>query len=189
VERAILVRHGESTRNAAGTIGGNPPLSAAGRAQASALAGRVPRVDLAITSGLRRTEQTAKLAAPAAPRLALPDLREIHFGRYEGGAIEPYLEWAWTTGPQEPCPGGGESRANTVRRHVRGWRAVLQRPEAALLVITHGLTVRYVLDALEGKNPAQRADSVPWAVPFPLERPDLAHAVDLLEAWLREPRW
>jgi broad specificity phosphatase PhoE len=189
VERVILVRHAESERNAAGTIGGDPPLSERGRAQARALGDRLPNVDLAVTSGRRRAVETAELAAPAAPLLTLPELGEIDFGRYEGGAIEPYLAWAWSAGPDEPCPGGGESRVDAVRRYVDGWRAVLARTETTALVVAHGLTVRYVLDALEGGTPAARADGVSWAEPFPVEAEPLERAVDVLERWLEEPRW
>src|SRR5437879_2259272 len=109
MERAILVRHAESEHNAAGTIGGDPQLTETGRAQARALGERLPPLDLAVTSGLRRAVETAELAAPDAPRLSLQELGEIHFGRYEGGSIEAYREWAWAAGPEEPCPGGGES--------------------------------------------------------------------------------
>jgi broad specificity phosphatase PhoE len=189
VERVTLVRHAQSERNLSGTIGGDPPLSEAGRAQARALGERLPPLDLVVTSGLRRTDWTAELAAPAAPRLALPDLSEIHFGRYEGDTIEAYREWAWTAGPAEPCPGGGESRADAVRRYVRAWRTVLARPERVLLVVVHGLVVRYVLDATAGKDPVQRADGVPSAEPFPLERRELERAVERLDAWAEDPRW
>ena len=189
MERAILTRHAQSERNASGTIGGDPPLSEEGRVQARALAERLPPVELAVTSGLRRAVETAGLAAPAAPALVLAELGEIRFGQFEGGAIEPYLAWAWSAGPEEPCPGGGESRAEAVRRYVRGGRAVLERPEATILVVAHGLVVRYVLEALDGRDPPQRAGGVPWAEPFAVERGRLELAVDRLDAWSREPRW
>ena len=76
-----------------------------------------------------------------------------------------------------------------MRRYVRGWRALLARPEPTLLVVAHGLVVRYVLDALEGRDPAPRVDGVPWAEPFALERPDLERAVARLDAWVQNPRW
>ena len=164
-------------------------VPAGSRERARALALRLPPVDLACTSGLRRAEETAELAAPGLSRLVLPELNEIHFGRYEGGPIEPYLEWASTAGPEEPCPGGGESRAGAVRRYVRGWRTLLVRPEPTLLVVAHGLVVRYVLDALEGRDPAPRVDGVPWAEPFALELSDLEGAVARLDAWVQNPRW
>jgi len=189
VERAILVRHAESERNAAGTIGGDPALSAAGREQARRLARRLPPVELAVTSGFRRAVETADLSAPGVPRLELVELGEIDFGLYEGGTIEPYREWAWTAGPEEPCPGGGESRAAAVGRYARAWRTVLARPETTVLVVAHGLTVRYVLDALDGRDPAQRADGVPWAEPFPVAAADLERAAERLEGWLEAPTW
>jgi probable phosphoglycerate mutase len=189
VKHVILARHAESERNAAGTIGGDPPLSEGGRAQARSLAARLPAVDLAVASDFRRALETAELAAPDTPLLALPELGEIHFGRYEGGPIEPYQAWAWSAGPAEACPGGGESRVDAVRRYVRGWRTVLARPERTALVVAHGLVVRYVLDALEGRAPAPRVDGVAWAEPFPVEAERLDAAVAVLERWLEAPRW
>src|ERR671930_336944 len=101
MKRAILVRHAESERNAAGTIGGDPGLSAAGREQARRPAGRAPPGDLPVTSRPGRAVETAELASPGAPRLELRELGEIDFGSYEGGRIEPYREWAWAAGPDE----------------------------------------------------------------------------------------
>jgi broad specificity phosphatase PhoE len=189
MKRAILARHGESTHNTTGTLGGDPPLSKAGRDQAEALGERLPHIDLAITSGFRRTVQTAAIAAPTAPRLAVADLRDIHFGRYEGGVSAAYLQWAWTAGPAEPCPGGGESRTNAVRRYLRAWNAVLARPETTLLVVAHGLTIRYLLDARAARGPAQRAEPVPPAEPFVVERAEIEAGVTRLEAWLSDPHW
>jgi broad specificity phosphatase PhoE len=189
MERAILVRHAESETNAAGTIGGDPPLTEAGRGQARALAARLPAIDLAATSGLRRAVETAELAAPDAPRLVVAELGEIRFGRYEGGTIDAYREWAWAAGPEEACPGDGESRLAAVGRYVRGWRTLLARPEPTVLVVAHGLVVRYVLDALAGKGPVQRADGVPSAEPFRVEAAELERAVDRLDAWTEAPRW
>lgn len=189
MKRAILARHGESTHNTTSTLGGDPPLSDAGRAQAEALGKRLPHIDLAITSGARRTEQTAELAAPNTPRLAMPDLRDIHFGRYECGASDAYLEWAWIAGPAEPCPGGGESRTNAVQRYLRAWNTVLARPETTLLVVAHGLTIRYLLDAHAGKGPAQRVKPIPPGEPFVVERADIEAGVQRLEDWLSDPHW
>ena len=65
---------------------------------------------------------------------------------------------------------GGDSRAQTVARYVRAYRTILARPEETVLVVAHGLPVRYVLDALEGRNPAAAVAQVPYAEPFRLER-------------------
>ena len=52
----------------------------------------------------------------------------------------------------------------------RGLGALLDRPERVILAVTHGLPLRYVLDAADGSFPGQRLASVPHAVPFRFER-------------------
>ena len=62
--RLILLRHGESNWNAEGRMQGtaDPPLSAAGRAEARELAPLLDglRPDAVVTSDLRRARQTAE---------------------------------------------------------------------------------------------------------------------------------
>ena len=47
-------------------------------------------------------------------------------------------------------PGGGETRADAARRIAAGLGALLDRPERVILAVTHGLPLRYVLDAADG---------------------------------------
>jgi broad specificity phosphatase PhoE len=84
---------------------------------------------------------------------------------------------------------GGDSRAQTVARYVRAFRTILARPEETVLVVAHGLPVRYVLDALEGRNPAAAIAQVPYAEPFRLTAEELEAAVDRLESWTLNPVW
>jgi broad specificity phosphatase PhoE len=93
------------------------------------------------------------------------------------------------TGPLELCPGGGESRAEAVRRYVRGYRAVLERPEETVALVAHGMHVAYVLLALGGQAPVPVLPGIPPAVPIVVGRDRLAEAVELIEAWVREPAW
>ena len=58
-----------------------------------------------------------------------------------------------------------------------------------MLVVAHGLPVRYVLDALEGRSPAAAVAQVPYAEPFRLSADELREAVDRLEAWVESPAW
>src|SRR5438128_364661 len=53
----------------------------------------------------------------------------------------------------------------------------------------HGLVVRYLLNALDGRDPAPLLDGVPCAEPYELKAPELERAVDRLEAWTWDPRW
>lgn len=197
MERVILARHGESERSVLGLTNGDPavrvPLTETGRDEAHRLGVELQDdpIDLCVTSEFERARETADVALDGrdVPRLVLADLDDIRFGEFEGRLLTEYRAWAHTHGPEDVCPGGGESRAQTVARYVRGYRTILARPEATILVVAHGLPVRYVLDALEQRNPAAAVAQVPYAEPFRLSADELRQAVDLLEAWVRAPAW
>ena len=197
MRRAILARHGESERSVVGRTNGDPrtacALTETGREEARAL-GRAlasDEIDLCVTSEFERVRETADLALEGreVPRLVLPELNDIRFGEFEGRPLTDYRAWAHAHGPEEPAPGGGDSRAETVGRYVRAYRTILARPEETVLVVAHGLPVRYVLDAVEGRNPAAAIAQVPYAEPFRLEAGELTAAVDILEAWVTNPAW
>jgi len=197
VKRVILARHGESERSVEGLTNGDPAvrvgLTATGREEARRLGVelRDDPIDLCVTSEFERARETADLALDGRDvlRLVDADFDDIRFGEFEGRLLTDYRAWAHTHGPEDICPGGGESRAQTVARYVEGYRALLARPEETILLVAHGLPVRYVLDALERRNPAAAVAQVPYAEPFRLSAEELATAVDLLEAWVRSPAW
>ena len=56
-----------------------------------------------------------------------------------------------------------------------------------ILAVTHGLPLRYVLDASDGSFPGQRLASVPHAVPFSLDRVQVERAAATLDGWAAEP--
>ena len=197
MKRALLVRHAESELGARGLVDGDPltpnPLSAVGRDQARRLAERLAgeSLDLCVTSRFERTRETADLALGGreVPRVVVPELDEIGFGRWHGGPFEDYAAWAWSAPPDADSPGGGESRRAVAARFAAGLRRVLERPEAAVLVVVHGLTVRYAIDAAVGLVPAQRAEQVGLAEPHEVGEAELRRAVDVLGDWARRPVW
>jgi len=196
VERVVLARHGESERSVDGLTNGDPAvpvaLTATGRQEARRLGLELAGdpIDLCVTSEFERAQETADLALAErhVPRLVLADLNDIRFGEFEGRSLTDYRAWAHAHGPEDICP-GGESRAETVGRYVRAYRTILARPEQTVLVVAHGLPVRYVLDALYGRDPAAAIAQVPYAEPFRLSADELREAVDRLEAWLAKPAW
>jgi broad specificity phosphatase PhoE len=86
-------------------------------------------------------------------------------------------------------PGGGESRAELAGRFARAFELVLDRPEATVLVVGHGLPLRYVLNAAAGSDPTPLVEQVEYAVPYPLPAERLRLAVDRLRAWAAAPTW
>jgi broad specificity phosphatase PhoE len=196
VKTAILARHGESEFSAKGVMNGDPglagPLTEDGVAQARALgeALRETAIGLCVVTEFERTRQTADVALEGrdVPRLVVPELNDIHVGEFEGGLLETYRAWARDRSPVE-IPAGGESRAGVAERFARGFRRVLDRPEETVLVVAHGLPIRYVLLAIEGTEPRPVVESVDYATPYRLTRSDLEHAVERLELWVMDPIW
>jgi len=197
VERVFLTRHAESELSTLGRTNGDPGiacgLTAEGRVQAQRLGQLLEAtpLELCVTSEFERTRDTADLALTGrdVPRLVVPGLNDIRFGTYEGGPLREYRAWARAHGPTDRPPGGGESRVETVRRYVESYRSILARPEPSILVVGHSLTVRYALDAAAGRPPAPAVEQIPYAEPFPLRTAELAAAVELLDAWARDPVW
>ena len=197
MKRVILARHAESEFSVRGAMNGDPattcPLTDAGREQAELLAEalRDEPIDLCVTTEFARTKETADLALAGrdVPRVVISELNDIRVGEFEGGALETYRAWARDRSPVAVPPGGGESRAQAAERYARGFRLVLERREEAILVVTHGLPIRYLLLAAEGSGPRPVVENVEYATPYRLSRVDLEHAVEALELWAGAPAW
>ena len=145
-------------------------------------------VDLAAHTAFLRTRETAELAWPTAPTLDVPELNEIHFGQFEGTLwTDGYADWVATAGPQDDCPGGGESRVTALSRYVRGFRILLERPEERIALIAHGAHVRYLLLASERRAPTPLLEFIDPAVPYTFSEAEFQAAVELLEDWLGSP--
>lgn len=107
----ILVRHGESTGNAAGLLLGriDASLTDRGRAQAQSLGGSLSGITRVISSPLERARDTA-----AALDLGLPieiDDRwvELDYGEFDGqplGSVPPEVWKRWRSDPHYRPPGG-----------------------------------------------------------------------------------
>ncbi len=195
MERAILARHGESEFSVRSLLNGDPAvpggLTAEGRKQARALglALRDAPIDLVVTTGFPRTDETADLAIAGRriPRLVLPGLGDPRYGPYEGGPLEDYRAWAAASTSSAVPGAGGESRAAIVERYARGYRGLLARPEEAILLVAHSLPLAYALQAKDGKAPAARMPFAAYATPYPFARDELEAVAGVLERWLEAP--
>jgi broad specificity phosphatase PhoE len=197
MDEAILARHGESEYSVRGAINGDVAVPVAltdvGRKQARRL-GELIRddpIDLCVTSEFGRVIETADvaLAGRDVPRLVLPELNDILVGEWEGKPLTDYRVWARSNGPEAVTDGGGESRAATVRRYVRAFRTLLERPERVVLVVAHGLPIRYLLNAAADNDPSPIVDQVDYATPYRLSVDEVVRAVERLERWCAAPAW
>lgn len=193
----ILARHAESRFSVRQACNGDPSacegLTDMGREQAHAL-GRLladDPIELCATTEFRRTQETADVALQdrEIPRLTLPELNDIRFGSFEGGELAAYRRWAHAASPDDPCPGGGESRAEAAGRFARGFRVLLERPEHVILAVAHALPLRYLLSALLEEDPAAVVEPVAYAEPHRFTAGQLERAALRLARWSERPSW
>lgn len=190
----ILVRHAHAASNVTSAVNSVPPgdgLTATGIEQSEELARLLAAetIDRGVSSRLLRATATLEIALAGrhVPRSEEPLLDEIGFGAFEGGSLDAYHVWAWGHGPAVAGPGGAESRAGAAARITAGLDSLLARREETILAVTHGLPVRYVVDAAGGRSPRRRLTPVSHATPFRLEHDEVERAAALLRAWSLDP--
>src|SRR5262252_6100524 len=160
--RLLLVRHGESTWNAARRIQGqlDPPLSDLGMAQSREVGERLAGLRLAglYCSDLVRARQTAELIAGAVglePQ-AEPGLREIALGAWEGKTREELIDEypdLWERWSREPdwdiVPGGEGAQPFAERVNATLVRLRDRHPRGDVICVTHGGVIQVaVLDVV-----------------------------------------
>lgn len=148
-KRLLLVRHGESIWNAEGRWQGaaDPPLSEAGRDQATELAGYIKDhgIDYVVSSDLGRAVETASIVADLLGLegpLIEARLRERDVGDISGHTREqieakwPGLLEKWRTGELTKMPNGED---DITPRVTAGLQAIADAPDGSVvLVVTHG---------------------------------------------------
>lgn len=117
----VLVRHGESTANAAGLLLGRTDvaLTELGRRQAAAAARCLGAVQRVVSSPLRRAIETAEVIAGGGTVTVDERWIEVDYGEYEGwplGQVPADVWRSWRTDPDYRPPGGEALAA--VRRRV-----------------------------------------------------------------------
>ena len=136
------------------------PLTSEGESQAQATRDALAGVqfDRSVTSGLKRTLETAKIVAPGLEPEVWPDLRELEAGRLEE-IPDPDLEQAFTgvfSGivPEETRFLGGETIGSLFDRVLPALEQLLAEESwDVLLAVLHGGVNRAILSyALTGKR-------------------------------------
>ena len=167
--RLILIRHAQSPANASGLIDSRPPgpgLSAAGSAQAAALADRLA---LAGIQGIRcSTALRAIETTPLAERLGFTldladDLVELDCGTLDGrddaGAWDEFRQvfQGWVDGRRDLAFPEGESWADVEKRVLPALLAPAEVADgSAVAVVGHGGVFRIALEALLGADLAKQ---------------------------------
>jgi 2,3-bisphosphoglycerate-dependent phosphoglycerate mutase len=167
VTTILLARHGETDWNRDNRFQGqaDPPLNAAGREQARALADALSGEPLAAvyTSPLRRAAETAEIvAAPQGLRVEPVDgLREVDVGSWEGRTRtdleerQPEQFRRWLVEHEQGWD-DGETYEEMGRRVVPALLAVAERHRGErILAVTHGGPIRAAMAASEGITHAE----------------------------------
>ncbi|MFQ5417291.1 MAG: histidine phosphatase family protein [Myxococcota bacterium] len=165
--RFVLIRHGESTWNAAGRWQGqgDPPLSKRGRTQATRLALQLANegIDVIVASDLARAAETAAILGEALGLEAESDprLRELDVGRWTGrtrGEIEALDAGElrrFESGAPGARAGGGESRADVCDRgHPALLDIAARHPGRCVAVVAHLGLIRALLPGTQLDNAA-----------------------------------
>ena len=170
----LLVRHAESSWNAAGRWQGHgdPPLSDRGRAQADALARELTResIDIIVSSDLRRAAETAVILAEARGLRPLlnPRLRELDLGDWEGLTRDQIERTAgdvlrrFDDGDLDVRPGGGENLREIEQRAFSVVTELVDaHPGRRLAIVTHLGVIRALLGESCGSVCGVGTGSVP----------------------------
>jgi broad specificity phosphatase PhoE len=156
----LLVRHGETDWNASGLLQGHSdqPLNDFGRRQARELADRLEGDGVAAVyaSDLSRAKETAEIVGA---KLGLPvvvdsDLRERNWGNWEG----------LTPSERDAIEFVGESPEEHRERTMAAISRIVQRhPDQAVVVVTHGGSLRRIQAAVTGMAMPVIANCELWA--------------------------
>jgi ribonuclease H / adenosylcobalamin/alpha-ribazole phosphatase len=166
VEMLYVIRHAETTHNAEGRIRGmdDPGLTPKGRSEAAGvgktLAGKVDRV---VTDGMKRTQQTAKIAFPNHTAEIDKGLTTLDVGKYRGKKTSPSVEKEFNSQyvahPEKKIP-GGESVNHWLPKIKSTYEKYLgQSRNQNIALVTHGRPMHAVTNGF--KPEAAREGGVP----------------------------
>ncbi|MEO3885565.1 bifunctional RNase H/acid phosphatase [Nonomuraea sp. B5E05] len=155
----LLLRHGETEMSLERRFSGrgDAELTPNGLAQASAAADRLSRepyrLDVIVTSPLKRARQTAEVVAQRTGRDVEvdEDLREADFGAWEGHTFtEVQRRWpaelaAWLADPTVAPPGGESFATAALRVQAAGERLIERYEGKTVLAVSHVTPIKMLL--------------------------------------------
>lgn len=182
----VISRHAESTLNFENRVNGDPSIEVAltekGRGEATLLGQQIAHVpiDLCVHTRFGRTHETAAIALAGrnVPFEVEPLLDDIDVGELEGKTLDDYRAWKGEHTRKDAFP-GGESLDDAARRYAQAYRKLLERPEQAILVVTHEIPLRYAINAADGSDELDGpAHQLANATPYVFDEAALTRAVE-----------
>ena len=182
----LVARHGQSLFNVDGVVNGDPlldrGLSEQGIEEARRLGGQLSPVALGVVvvSPFPRALQTANIAldgrAEEVPHVVDEELGDVRIGELEGKTLDEYRAPPAHDDRRERFP-GGESLDEAALRYAGVAERLLERDEAATLVVCHEIPVRYLVNAAGGSEELNGPlDRVANATPYVFDEDGLARA-------------
>lgn len=166
ITRLFLIRHGATVLSAEDRFAGenDVSLSAIGIRQAELLRERLrdEAIVAAFASPLERAMHTARIVAEPhrCALVAVPELREIAHGRWEGmsrAEVEqafPEEYRQWEEDPFTFAPEGAESGLQVMARALPALQRLVKEHEGAqIMAVAHKATIRLLLSTLLGFDP------------------------------------
>ena len=185
----VFSRHAESVLNHENRVNGDPgrpaPLTERGRQEAALLGLQVRSLplDVCLHTRFGRTIETARIAMQGRDVAVAEEefFDDVRIGELEGFTIEDYRAWKREHARGEPFP-NGESLDDAARRYAHAFRRLVERPEAAILVVCHEIPVRYALNAAAGSTDLDGpAHAIPNATPYLFDDSALSRAAAQIE--------
>lgn len=155
--RIILIRHGQTNFNLRKRYCGwtDISLNIHGKKQAEKLSRRIKResVHRVYSSDRKRALETARIIFQGTRIEEVPDLREIHFGIFEGKnhkeilKKEPRIYKKWLKRPFNVAIPGGESFAGFKKRIITAFKKIVLHNEGkTIAVVCHGGAISVILN-------------------------------------------
>jgi len=159
VTKLILIRHGETLWNAQKRYCGSTDIgiNAKGKKQARSLRERLSVMDIhkIYTSGGKRAVQTAQIAFKGAKIDNIPDLKEIHFGIFEGLTYReimkkyPNIYNAWLKKPLHVTIPESESLDSFRKRVTKALKKIIAvNKNKTIAVVCHGGSISVFVTAI-----------------------------------------
>jgi 2,3-bisphosphoglycerate-dependent phosphoglycerate mutase len=165
----FVVRHGQTDWNKEGRIQGGTdnPLNSTGREQAATMARTLAelKIDAVYSSSHQRARQTAAALEGRAPVVAMDELRERFYGKFEGANDKDaaiVADWnkrrfTWTDDME-----GGEALENQARRAESALKTIRERHKdgGTVVIVGHGGINPLLVSLLLGVPPQEGASAV-----------------------------
>lgn len=157
--KLILIRHGQTRWNSQKRYSGfiDVSLNKNGRLQAEKLCERLKDVIVhkIYSSDRKRAVQTAKIAFTGAEIEKIPDLREVHFGVFEGLTYKeimqryPVIYKKWLRNPFAIKIPKGESMSNFKRRIIKALKKIIsENKNRTVAIVSHGGAISIFLNSI-----------------------------------------